>query len=346
FSAPLNKVLFLEEGRGGWRVFSRLDFDPAEQASVGASGYRSQRSNYEFQIPPDWLLVAQPMSCCGCDEHIVALSPDLEARIGVYALTLPIELTAEQAVLADTPASSILERKELRTPRGVDGYQIELEHKGTSSRHRITKTYFTQGQRCWAFIYDHMDKKVFEEHFGTYEQVVGGFDVLSPGGSRSPTLAVPGGEIHDRIYTNTDLGLQVAAPKGWTLDLGGSHRDHPRLTLRTDAGQSTVQFLVRPVTEGQTPQDLADEAFAALEDRSGLSARKISQRPIRLDGNLKGLEVVLDLEIAQIGKLRRRAVFCVDGPRQYVFLCDAIPASEYSRVEKDFDTIIESLTRN
>ncbi len=346
YSAPLNKVLFLRHERAGWRIFSRLDYDPAKQLAVDGGAFRSEYTNFQFQIPPDWLLVAQPMDCCGCDEHLIALSPDLDARIAVYALTLPIELTAQQAVLAETPRESVLSDRRLVSSRGVSGHQVELEHRTKNNRHRIAKSYFLQGRRCYAFIYDHRDRKTFDRYRPTYDLVVSGFDVLSPQKPHSPLLRIADGEINNQIYTSERLGLQVAAPPGWTLDLAGSQPDFPRLTMRNDSGQSTVQFIASPAREGQTLEQLADETLAALEDRAGLTTGRAAKRNTKLDGSLRAREVLLDLEIAQIGQLRRRAVFCIDGDQQYVFLCDAIPASEYSRVEKDFDTIIQSLTRN
>lgn len=215
---------------------------------------------------------------------------------------------------------------------------------------RRKRVYFDAGGLLYVFVLT-TPQEHFDSVIAPFDQLMNSFELSEAAQKSGAEIARSkqgSGEVQGRVYTNQELGCQIAAPKGWSILSTPIQGFNISVSLTPKEGDSTVRLLAQKagslIAEKDTEMIFEREMEGVkklvgnFEMHSGIS-------DIEING-VKGKEALISFEIEGFGAMKRREIMFVKNGVLYLILCDAKPSSEYEKMKPKFNEVVNSFTVN
>jgi hypothetical protein len=337
-------VLGREDGRV--KVRSEIEVDEGSPARSHDASYDSPKAGFHVERPVDWLFL-DPKKKGLTSDLVFLLRPSTDSFVCIAGLDLPREMDARDIQTGDDALLESLCANDFRLLDsgpieigGAKGYQstvrCTLEGKALQ-RWRVT---LVQGRAMYAVECHSTPPEAFERDRETFERVVNTFRITGACGRGA-------GAVDGRIFRSSEVGCQFAAPAGWTIEPARSdlafqaYANPPEGKSFVIAGAENVHYTM----DSEQLAAVLEEVEKSLKRVDPKLSRVREVRDVKVDGQ-PAKEVVWDLQLPGNLARRRKAVYFSIGDHLCFLHCDAIPPSDFDRMEPAFDRIVESFSRS
>jgi len=350
----LDEVQFLVPDGDSFKIQSRANAKPEAYKNFQGNTCTDDTAGIQFSVPEGWVLVP------GAHPYMrgvtFMLAPDGTSAAMFGYLELPSNVGAKEALEGDDAVCKTVAKNFEMFQAGE--YPVG-DLKGYESITRFTipqddrdrkrwRVYFSAGGLLITFNFDAIPAERWDGLKPDFETILASFS-MTPESQKDAASQVRAqtakGEVAGRIYSNDELGCQIAAPKDWTLKTSTLG---PQFIFSVDitppAGQSIIRFLAVD-TQGQGSLEQFIQG-----DRDAL---KMISKDAEL-GEIQDLELagypakmhVSRFAIEGMGDIKRKAAYILVKNTLYCIVCDAKPAAEFDTMEPRFDEVIQSFTIN
>ncbi|MDX9754286.1 MAG: hypothetical protein RBU29_10020 [bacterium] len=345
----------LVEENGALLYYMSVVIEPKGMAKIHGNQYKNETIGISFTIPTDWVML--PASHPSIMEVIFFVTPQGKSG-GMYGyLELPYEATPQQAVEGD---ENMLKRiagdsyKEILARevefKGNPGYESISEFAiNKNPKQKRQRLYFAAGGLLHIFTMDVVPVSEWDPFSKQFQSILDSFTLTPVKGNEASQRARQehaSGSIVGDVYMNNEVGCQVAAPQGWDIEstnLGGGSIFSVNIkpAEKTD---SLVRLIAWPSNATLKIETLIDEQVKSYK-MVGKDVVTSPSQPIQI-GSLSGYSAVTEFTIEGFRRFKRNTVMFIAKDKLFAFLCDAIPPSEYEKLEPKFNEIIQSFSLN
>jgi ketosteroid isomerase-like protein len=349
---------YLVEKDGRLQFVATAIVDRKKMENITDSAYKNRSIGISVNFPEDWYTAVSMHP--SMMEMVIFSSPD-HAFTGMYGyLELPYNATAKQAVEGDDNVCRQLARDSFTMLyakdvefQGYEGYETITkfhipQDRGERQRRRV---YFKAGGLLHVFVFDTMPPSGWDQAETVFDQILNSFSLEKDSGNqalKSARQEHASGTIVGDIYTNDQLGCQVAAPKGWLMEstnLGGGALFSVNIKPDKET-DSLVRFIAWPFPSADDVQ-LSDILKDHVEGFKKVAKDVVLSPSEELQiAGVKGLSVVAEFTIEGFKRFKRKQVFFIKDKTLFAFLCDSLPPEDYAKLSPSFEEIIQSFTMN
>lgn len=345
---------FLVENQGRLQSRYAISLDRKALKFVKGQTYQNDIIGFSVSAPNGWMIV--PYKFPLMLESVVFFKPGSDSVGMLGYLEVPINASLESIIKADIAATRNLAKESYqdiangqRMISGVEAFdnisQFTLPGDRERKRQRI---YFNAGGLLYTFIMDAMPPSEWDAVSPSFQVLIDSFKLTEAGKSDALKRAraeKASGEIAEGIYSNTKAGCQIAAPEGWTLEASNISQNFLfSVNIKPPSGDSVVRFIAAE-TGGVVSQDEVIKSQLDATQKLTKNFSTESEKEFTV-GNHTGKIFVQTFTIEQIGSFKRKMVMVVANNILYMVVCDAIPPTEYPKIESQFDEIIKSFILN
>lgn len=322
---------------------------------VNGQTYRNENVGFSFTVPEGWVLV--PFEYPVMLESAIFFKPGSNTVGLLGYLEIPYNTGAKAALDADSMMmkrltkdtyEQLLECQETSIA-GVTAYEdiSKFGEDGSSLRQR-RRVYFDAGGLLYTFIFDAMPAMEWKEVESDFQTVLDSFTFMKEGGEDAVLGArklAARGSVAEGIYSNEEMGCQIAAPEGWSIEASNIGPNSKfSVNMKPPSGDSVVRCLAVDVKGAVSLEKALDEQIKATEQL----AEDTETGPVEdiQIGSRQGKTVVQSFSIKGFASFKRKVVMVLEGDILYVIHCDAIPPEKYDEREAQFDEIVASFTLN
>lgn len=349
-------VYFLAEEEGSLRIRASGRVSHKRYGQIEGQTYNSGTVGFSLTVPKNWVLI--PTRSKRLMEAVAVLSPDGSSAVLFGYIEPAYNLDAGEALKADDSALRQLAGDNYRaiasktaTIAGLPAYESHSEFTidGDSRSRRRMRIYLTVGGLLYTFNCDAVPPQRWEKVEPEFRAIVESFTLSETArteGLRQARRADNHGLIAGNQYSNKRVGCKITAPEGWRI-ARGKVGDETLFTVNvrppeTVSEDSLVRFLA---VETGGPISLREFVQSQIEniEKIGSDAESSPIERIKISG-LRGKKTVQQFSLEGLGSVKRKSAFFLSDQTLYMFLCDAIPPSDFEALEPDFDRIIRSFT--
>ncbi len=318
--------------------------------------YQDVKIGHSFSVPEGWILlpVAMPQMLGG----VTFLAPDSINVGGFFGyLELPYNIGAKEAIESDDAAMKKLVQGTFELIQSGPTKLGDLEAYESLSRFSFSegdkeqmrrRIYFTTGGLLYVFIYDVHPADQWDKMESSFQTILDSFSLTAEAKENAVSLvreSRASGEVVDRIYNNDELGCQIAAPEGWSLESSTlSEAFMFNVNIKPPKGNSVVRFLaVDTKGIGQLEIFVKQQMDAVAKLGKDVENGAVEETLI---GGITGNTFMQQFTLEGFGSLKRKNVMVLKDNTLYLIICDAMPPSEYDSLKLKFDEIIQSFTIN
>jgi hypothetical protein len=329
------------------------DFD----ANTGI--YTSNKGKFSLTIPKGWTPLKGVWLLRGLTpDSITILAPDLESKVMMGLIQLPLKLgpddatTAQKAVEADTAVEkresaeyAVYEQGPVSLA-GTRGYKLitefEPKEKDIVKRRRI-RAYFSDNSMLYFFVCDAIGPEKFDSLLPKFEAIIESLSMLPVGEELTRQEAVAAeqakGSVAGRVYSSKEFNCFIAAPAGW--EVRTSPNPAHLVEMQYVKGRSIARLLA---AKGLKPTDKLNDVFtqrlnAVKEIVQGFSESSREEITIHKTPAIKSVHKYY---LESLGQFNVKEVTLIRDGKYYLILCQCIEPDDFKVLEKDFDKIIES----
>ncbi|GEM_PF-2500942 len=342
---------FLKEENGELKFHVSTKTDKERLNLIQNQTYTDQKLGYSLTMPNGWTIV--PGSHPRLQDFLVSRSPDGSSFAVFGYIEIPYNVGVKAAIEGDNAAQTRMLGDSLKTlhmgPTTVgefEAYESISEITEDGKLNKRWSVYFTTGGLLYTFIFNTISADKFETAKADFESIIKSFSLSAEakenGVSRDRANRAQG-EIVEQIYTNNELGCQVAAPAGWTIE-STNIGEMVSVNMKPPKGDSLARFIT---TNTKGLASLEKIFNGELEGIKAIT-KDFSSEPIKeiTISDHKGMSCVYQFTLEGLGTVKRKSVMFLEKDILFMFACDAIPPAEYDALESGFDQIIQSFTLN
>lgn len=341
-----------EEENGALKLTASGQIDLDRMKDIQGTTYTDKTIGYSFSVPQGWTLL--PFNITTLQGSVMMLTPDSHSPGFFGHVQIPYNVGVKQAIDGDDAVMKKLmktfkiEKAGPTTIKGLEGYESLTRYasdKGDEQvRHRI---YLSGGGLLYVFIMD-APSKHWEEVKDKLAEIVNSFELSADAkksGAARQREKTSTGEIMDRIYTNKELGCQIAAPKGWTINSTPLGQFQVSITIKPPQGDSLVRLLAADTKGAVEVKNIFEQEMNGIKAITEDFTVQEEAKDIELAG-VTGRVAVFSFSMEGLGKVQRKSVMIVKNGILYMILCDAIPPEKMGEMTASFEAIIKSFTLN
>jgi len=337
-------------------LYEQLD---SNDFDVQTGLYTSNKGKFSLTIPKGWTPLKGIWLLRGlAPDSITILAPDLESKIMMGIIQLPLKLgpddstTAQKAVEADTAMEkresvkyTVYEQGPVSLA-GTKGYKLitefELKEKGIAKRKRM-RAYFSDSPMLYFFICDAVGPEKFDSLLPRFEAIIESLSMLPVGEELTRQEAVAAeqakGSVTGRVYSSKEFNCFIAAPAGW--EVRTSPNPAHLVEMQYIKGRSIARLIA---AKGLKPADKLNDVFtqrlnAVKEIVQNFSESSREEVTIH---KTPGIKSVHKYYLEGLGQFHVKEVTLIRDGKYYLILCQCIEPDDFKVLEKDFDKIIES----
>jgi len=354
YEMNLDEVQFLVPDGDSFKIQSRANAKPEQYDPFQGNTCKNETAGVQFSVPEGWVLV--PGAHPYMQGVTFMLAPDGTSAAMFGYLELPSNMGAKEGLEGDDAVCKTVAQNFEMFQAG--DYAVG-DLKGYESVTRFTiprddrdrkrwRVYFSGGGLLITFNFDAIPAERWDSVKPDFEKILASFS-MTPEAQKDAASQVRAltakGEVAGNIYSNDELGCQIAAPRDWTLkttSLGSQFKF--TVDINPPEGESMVRFLAVD-TQGQ----------GTLEQfiKGDMNALKMISKDTELgevqDLQLSGYPAKLHISrfsIEGFGNIKRKAVYVLVKNILYCIVCDAKPAADFDSLLPRFDEVIQSFTIN
>ncbi len=336
--------------------YEQLDSDDFD---VKTGVYKSNKGKFSLNIPEGWTPLKGVWLLRGLTpESITILAPDLESKVMMGLVQLPLKLgpddttTAQKGVEADTAMEKRESVEYAIHEQGpvsladMKGYKLitefEPKEKDVAKRKRM-RAYFSDSPMLYFFVCDAIGPEKFDSLLPRFEAIIKSLSMLPVDEELTRQEAVAAeqakGSVTGRVYSSKEYNCFIAAPAGW--EVRTSPNPAHLVEMQYIKGRSIARLLA---AKGLKPTDKLNDIFtqrlnAVKEITQNFS--ESSRKDITISGT-PGIESVHKYYLEGLGQFYVKEVTLIRDGKYYLILCQCIEPDDFKVLEKDFDRIIES----
>ena len=354
FNSP--QVYFLAEEEGSLRIRASSRISGKRYERIEGQTYSSGTVGFSLTVPEDWVLI--PTRSKRLREAVQVLSPDGSSAVLFGYIEPAYNLDAGEALRADDSALKQLAGANYRaieskttTIAGVRAYESHSQFtiEGDSRTRRRMRIYLTVGGLLYTFNCDAVPPQRWEEVEPGFRAVVESFtfnETARTEGLKQARRATTHGRVAGNQYSNQEVGCSIKAPEGWQITKG-KVGDEALFTVsvrppETVSEGSLVRFRAEETNGQISLREFVQSQIENIE-KIGSDAESSPIERIKVSG-LRGKRTVQQFSLEGLGSVKRKSAFFLSGRTLYMFLCDAVPPSDFEALEPDFDRIVGSFT--
>ena len=317
--------------------------------------YENKNLGFSFSVPEGWALI--PVVFPSMMEAVEFLAPDGSSSGMFGYLEVPYNLSAKGALDGDDLMAQKLAKDKFQmissaTPKvaGIDAVEsiTRFTIKGDDRDRYRRRVYFNAGGLLYVLNFDAIPAERWSEFAPGFQEIVNSFTLSEQAKTSAVKEArkqVAAGEIAGRIYSNSKVGCQIAAPEGWKMESTNiSEGLLFTINIKPAQGNSLVRFIGAETKGKATLDAIVNQQIEAVK----AIGKDVESQPVQdlQVGKQQGKSFVQSFEIAPLGKMKRKTVMFMANNILYMFFCDALPPTMYETLEPRFDEIIQSFTVN
>ncbi|MFB3787767.1 MAG: PsbP-related protein [bacterium] len=350
----LDEVQFLIPDGDSFKIQSRANAKPEQYAKYQGNTCMDDITGIQFSVPEGWVLV--PGAHPYMQGVTFMLAPDGTSAAMFGYLELPSNLGAKEGLEGDDAVCKTVAKDFEKFHAGdytvgnLKGYEsiTRFTIPGDDRDRKRWRVYFTGGGLLITFNFDAIPAEGWDSVKPDFEKILASFS-MTPEAQKDAASQVRAltakGEVAGQIYSNDELGCQIAAPKDWTLKTSTLGSQFKFLVdINPPAGESIVRFLAVD-TQGQGSLEQFIKGDMDALKKISKDAELGEVQDLELSGYPAKLHVSR-FAIEGLGNIKRKAVYILVKNMLYCIVCDAKPASEFDSVEPHFDAVIQSFTIN
>lgn len=343
--------LFKEEN-GVLKLAASGQIDLDRMKNIQGTTYKDETIGYTFSAPQGWTLL--PFNLPTLQGSVMMLTPDNHSPGFFGHVQIPYNVGVKQAIEGDDAVMKKLmktfkiEKSGPTTVKGMEGYESLTRYASDKGQEQTRqRIYLSGGGLLYVFIME-APSKHWEEVKGKLEEIVNSFE-LSADAKKSGAVRqrekTGVGEIMDRIYTSKELGCQIAAPKGWTIEPTPLGQFQVSISLKPPQGDSLVRLLAADTKGIVDVKNIFEQEMNGVKAITENFTILEETKDIELAGTT-GKTAIFSFSIEGLGKVQRKMVMIVKNGILYMILCDAIPPEKMSEMAPNFEAIVKSFTLN
>ncbi len=353
-----SSIDYLKRDGESFKIHASVNIQKDRLKNIKDHTYTNSVIGYSMSVPETWSIL--PITIPQMSDGVAFISPSISSFGAFGIVELPSNIGAKEAVEGDDAATKKLsdddyqkfqdgsyKMGELEGYESLSQFKFKMGSLETPERKR-RRVYFKSGSMLYVFFFDAIPPKKWETYQGDFDAILKSFtldpDAKTDAAGKLRKLKAQG-EVMGRIYTNQNLGCQIAGPDGWTIKpstLGDAF--HFNVEMTPPEGDSKIRFIAlstgtKVSLEEITKHDV--EAIKAVtEEFEAEPAEDITV------GNIKGKVVVFQFSLKGLGTLKRKCAYFLNDKTLYFVVCDANPPSDYTKYIDEFDQTIQSFTLN
>ncbi|MHC4456067.1 MAG: hypothetical protein ACYS0I_03075 [Planctomycetota bacterium] len=320
--------------------------------------YTSNKGKYSLTIPEGWIpLKGIWLLRALTADSITLLAPDLESKVMMGLLQLPMKLDPNETLAAKklVETDSALARREsseyIVCEQGpvsigdLKGYKLiaQANLKETKTEHKIMRAYYSDSPMVYFFVCDVIGPDKFDTLLPEFEAIISSFNMLAVDEklTRQEAIAAEGavGAVAGRVYTSKEYNCFIAAPEGW--EIRTSPDPAHLVEMQYTEGKSIARLIA---AKGLQSTDKLDDAFTQrleavkqiVQDFSESSRQEVTIQ------ETPGIESIQAYYLEGLGQFNVKELTLIRDGTYYLILCQCIEPDDFAVLEKDFDMIIES----
>jgi hypothetical protein len=337
-------------------LYEQLD---SNDFDVKTGVYKSNKGKFSLAIPEGWIPLKGIWFLRGLTpESITILAPDLESKVMMGLVQLPMKVgpddatTAQKAVEADTAvekresAEYAVHEQGPVSLSGTRGYKLitvfEPKEKDVAKRKRI-RAYFSDSPMLYFFVCDAIGPEKFDSLLPWFEAIIKSLSMLPVDEELTRQEAVAAeqakGSVAGRVYSSKEYNCFIAAPAGW--EVRTSPNPAHLVEMQYIKGKSIARLLA---AKGLKPTDKLNDIFTQRLNAVKEIVQNFSESS-RKDVTISGtpaIESVHKYYLEGLGQFYVKEVSLIRDGKYYLILCQCIEPDDFKVLEKDFDKIIES----
>ncbi len=338
-----------EEGELKFHVSTKADLERLE--NIQNQTYTDQELGYSITMPEGWTIL--PGKHPRLQDFLAGRSADGNSFFAFGYIEMPYNVGAKEAIEGDAAAQKrmigdgfeILQTGPT-TIGEFDAYEAIAKINEEDSTNQRWSVYMSTGGLLYTFFFNTQPADQFEQAKPQFQSILNSFSLSSEAkddGITRERARRAQGEITGQIYTNDELGCQIAAPAGWSLE-STNIGEMLSINMKPETGDSLARFVVTK-TGGLFTLNQAFEG--ELKGIKALTADFSSEATQEIKvGSVEGQSCIYQFTLEGLGTVKRKSAMFLENDVLYLFVCDAKPPSEFESLEPKFDQIIQSFTLN
>lgn len=356
-NAPWKTVLddgfieVLEPTDDTFRFISSGTINRKRFKNINGNTYVNSTIGFSFSSPDDWSLF--PFEIPNMQEGVLFMTPDGHTPAFFGYVQIPYKVGAKEAVDGDDAVMKKLVKTFTLvdsgpvTVKGLDGYQSTSRFSIDNGELTRKRVYLVGGGLLYVFVFN-TPTKHWNEVADRFPEILDSFtlteDAKSDGVAKVREQS-GSGEILGRVYSNDELGCQIAAPTGWKIESTPLGAFKISISLKPPQGDSLVRLLAIDTKGIAQLDDIYKQELDGIKSITQDFTQQEEIGEIEI-GRLTGKSSVFSFTLEGLGSVKRKSVMVMDEGVLFMILCDAIPPDVYPSMVSDFDAIIRSFTVN
>ena len=358
--AHLRTELFvLKRDEGQLRILGTYESPDTEAFDPETGLFFSFKGKFSVTAPAGWrpLKGSNILRALTADSMIL-LAPDLQSKVMIGVLQLPLKLgdnnaeTAQKAALAD----SAMEQRLTRNHRvhdqgplansGMEGYRIisefEAKEAAIGKRKRL-RVYLADGPILYFFVCDAIGPDQYDSLSSRFNDIITSLALLPIEGglTRQEALAAEQaeGSVTGRVYTSEKYNCFIAAPEGW--EIRTSPNPGHLVEMQYGAGKSIARLIgSKGIPKSASVMDIfstrLDQVKSLVQEFVETSRREITLQ------NTPAIESVQSFQVDGLGHFQIHEWTVIKDNTYYLILCQCIEPDDPDRLAIDFEQIRNS----
>jgi len=260
---------------------------------------------------------------------------------------LPVRMTGEQMAAATKDIITNLGPKlgvtgkdfieGASTLAGRESYELTLTLAANRGDElKIVRNFLVVDSTLYAGAVTSAPPAAAEKHRAAIDQAMASTRIVAPGVTELPPEA---GRLEGGVYINDVQGCKVTPPEGWETKISEGQWKVQMAMIHPGGESSIMLGMIDLPIEDMTAQQ-------AVEGDENISAQALNEyERIRSGdvtiGDLTRYESISKFTLGEQTRQRRR-VYLVDEGRLFFFIADALPATEWDKLEPIFTETVDS----
>ena len=345
WSSAVQRVDILVKVNDVWELMGSDEIDQDALAScVTGNEFSDRKTGLSFTAPNGWRLL--PFTGA-TKSAAAAYSPDFTTWIVWAVADLPVRMTGEQMAAATKdiitnlgPKLGVTGKDFIEGASTLAGREShELTMTLTTDRGdelRIARNFLVVDSTLYAGAVTSAPPAAIEKHRAAIDKAMASTRIVAPEVTELPPEA---GRLEGGVYINDVQGCKVTPPEGWETKISEGQWKVQMAMIHPGGESSIMLGMIDLPIEDMTAQQ-------AVEGDENISAQALNEyERIRSGdctvGDIAGYESICKFTLGEQTRQRRR-VYLVDEGRLFFFIADAIPATDWEKLEPIFTEIVDS----
>ncbi len=332
---------------------------PVDQYNEQTGLYSDPKAGFSLTIPAGWTALQGPLALKGLTiGSFTVLAPDLQSKVMGGLVQMPLKLADDDVSAAQkgAQADNAVEEMESQNHRvceqgpttveGKGGYYIITEFQPKEAdiaKRKRLRVYFSDHPILYFLVCDAIGPEKFDTLRTSFDTMIQSFTLLPPaeGMSRQESLAAAGaqGNVSGRVYTSEEYNCFIGAPEGW--EIRTSPNPAHLVEMQYTQGKSIARLIgAKGLDAGYKLKDVFEHRLDSLKQIIK-EFSETSRRDVTLRG-VPGIESTQTYNVPELGTFHVKEVTLIHNGIYYLILCQCIEPDDFTVLEKDFDSIIES----